>query len=431
MTRTERIEDYLRRLFPLHRSITGDANRATLGILQELIPLQILEYPSGEPVYDWTIPPEWRIRQAWIKNRQGEKIVDLNNSNLHVVSYSKPVCGVLTLAELQPHLHYLQDQPAAIPYRTSYYQDDWGFCLSYREYQRSFCDEGPYEVLIDAKHFPGSLSIGELLIPGRSSKEILISTYLCHPSLANDNLSGVVTTAFLAQSLLQRDLHYSYRIVFVPETIGAIAYCCYHEEQMREISAGLVVTTTGGKGRYGYKQAYCREHWLNEMAEAVFHAHGIDFLTYPFDPHGSDERQYSSPAFRIPCVSLCKDKYYEYPEYHTSLDNLDLVKAEAVERSLRLYEDLTLLLDQNVVFENRKPYGEVMLGKHGLYPKTGAALIPDKTGLSDLDCILWLLFLCDGSLPLWNIAKRLGVEQQRLYGIALQLEGKGILARHV
>lgn len=431
MSRTELIDSYLRRLFPLHRSITGDANRTTLKILQELIPLQILEYSSGESVYDWTIPQEWQIHEAWIKNRQGEKIVDLNNNNLHVVSYSRPVHAFMNLAELKPHLHYLQDQPRAIPYRTSYYQDDWGFCLSYLEYQRYFSDDGPYEVYINAEHFPGSLSIGELLIPGRSTKEILISTYLCHPSMANDNLSGVLTTALMAQTLMQIDLQHSYRVLFVPETIGAIAYCCHHEQQMQQVSVGLVVTTTGGPGAYGYKQSYCREHWLNEMVEAVFLRHKIDFTVYPFDPHGSDERQYSSPAFRIPCVSLCKSKYYEYPEYHTSLDNLKLVKAETIANSLQLYEDLLFLLDQNVVFENLKPYGEVMLSKHDLYPKTGAAFIPDKTGYSELDYILWLLFLCDGTQSLWDIAKRLGVEQHRLFEIAGQLEAKGILKRHV
>ena len=223
---TRDIEHYMQRLFPINRSITGSGNRETLNILQEIIPLKILEYPSGQQTYDWVVPKEWNIRDAWIRNAEGKKIVDFKKNNLHVVSYSKPIQEKLPFELLVSRLHYLEDLPSAIPYRTAYWDDDtWGICLSHSDFKRYFRAGENYEVFIDSSLEHGSLSIGEILIPGKSSKEHLVSTYICHPSMTNDNLSGMVLTAFLARELLRKRLNYSYRIIFVPETIGAIVYC--------------------------------------------------------------------------------------------------------------------------------------------------------------------------------------------------------------
>jgi aminopeptidase-like protein len=253
---TIEIDQYLRRLFPICRSITGAGNRETLRILQEIAPLQIKEYLSGTPVYDWIIPKEWAVRAAYIQNKHGERLIDFKNNNLHVMSYSQPIRGEMTLDELRSHLYYREDLPDAIPYRTTYYQETWGFCLSYEQFKNLEKDEGPFEVLIDSSfNEKGSLTIGELLIKGKSEKEILLSTYICHPSMANDNLSGTLMTAFLARDLMKKaDLNYSYRIIFVPETIGAIAYCAMNESEMKKIDQGLVITGVAGPGKYGYNK---------------------------------------------------------------------------------------------------------------------------------------------------------------------------------
>lgn len=423
------IDDYLKRLFPITRSITGNGNRKTLEILQEIIPLSILEYPSGASVYDWTIPREWNIKDAWIKNSSGQKIVDFQNSNLHVMSYSKPIDQKMKLCDLKEHLYYREDLPHAIPYRTSYYNENWGFCVSYEDYKTLFNDEEIYEVCIDSSFDDsGSLSIGELLIKGKSTKEYLISCYICHPSMANDSLSGVITTAFIAKELLQRqdELEHSYRIVFVPETIGAIAYCSHNEEVMKKIKYGLVITTCGGLGQYGYKQSWQKESFLNQMVEDVFRENRIPFLAYPFDIHGSDERQYSSQGFRINCVSVTKDRYYEYKEYHTSLDDLTFVKAENLMQTLKLYMQLISKMDKNIVYQNLYPHCEVMLSKHDLYPKTGGALLPNSS-MSALDIVLWSLFYMDGKKSLYEISQTLGIDLMLLYNEIKKLERKKII----
>ncbi|PHM16575.1 MAG: hypothetical protein CJD30_10885 [Sulfuricurvum sp. PD_MW2] len=404
---THDIDIYLKRLFPITRSITGEGNRATLRILQEIIPLNIIEYPAGQHVYDWTIPKEWNIKEAWIKNSRGDKIIDFEVSNLHVISYSAPVHRKMTLEELRPHLHYHEVLPHAIPYRTSYYHENWGFCLTYKQYETLSSNE-EYEVFIDSELSEGSLSVGELLIQGKSTKEYLISCYICHPSMANDSLSGVITTAFIAKELLknQGNLEHSYRIVFVPETIGAISYCANNEKAMKAIDNGLVITTCGGLGQYGYKQSWNKNDFINQMIEDVFNENKINFITYPFDIHGSDERQYSSQGFKINCATITKDRYYEYDYYHTSLDNLDFVTAANLNWTLHLYLQLIDKMDKNLVYQNLYPHCEVMLSKHDLYPKTGGALLPN-TNISSLDIILWSLFYMDGNTTLYEISKQL------------------------
>lgn len=424
------IDNYLKKLFPITRSITGEGNRESLKILQELIPLKIIEYPSLQKVYDWTIPKEWNIKDAWIKNSKGEKIIDFKNSNLHIVNYSIPIHKKLKLNEFKDKLFYLKELPDAIPYRTSYYNEDWGFCISYNQFETLFNENEEYELFIDSNLTQGSLSIGELLIKGKSDKEYLLSSYICHPSMANDSLSGVLTCAFLAKELLkiQDQLEYSYRIVFVPETIGAIAYCSHNEKHVKKIDNALVITTCGGQGDFGYKQSWDTNSFINQMTEDIFNENDIKFFTYPFDIHGSDERQYSSQGFKINCITISKDKYYEYDSYHTSLDNLEFVTADNINKSLNLYLQLIKKMDKNLTYKNLYPNCEVMLSKHDLYPKTGGALLPNSN-ISTLDIILWLLYYSDGTMSLYEISKKLNIDITHIYNEAKKLENKKVLQK--
>ena len=448
---TKEIDRYLQRLFPICRSITGEGNRETLRILQEIAPLKIKEFPSGTQVFDWVIPSEWEIRGAYIQNRRKELLIDFQESNMHVMSYSQPVRGKMTLEELKPHLYYREDLPDAIPYRTSYYKKDWGFCLSFIQYKKIQEDGGPFEVLIDSSFKAnGSLSIGELIIKGKHKKENLISTYFCHPSLANDNLSGFLLTAFLAKELLARkELNNSYRIIFVPETIGAISYCAMNKGAMQSIDTGLVVTCVGGPGKWGTKQSFDPKHHINKLIQEVFIEKGVDYITYPFDIHGSDERQYSSQGFRINVATICKDKYYEYPFYHTSLDNLDFVKSEQINQTLMLYLGVIEKLEQHSdshgllssyeiesetlnsspVYRNLYPNCEVMLSKHGLYSDTGGGMLPGENKQGELDIILLLLFHCDGKRSISSISRKLKISLGEAIAVADMLKDRGILER--
>jgi aminopeptidase-like protein len=428
---TNEADAYLRRLFPLCRSITGNPNRETLMVLQELIPLTIHEVPSGTAVYDWTIPDEWNIRDAWISDANGRRMVDFRASNLHVVSYSEPVkAAVMDWLELQPHLHRHPDLEDAIPYRTSYYKRDWGFCVTHAQFAEMEKQRGPFSVVIDSELKPGALSYGEYLVPGRSTKEILLSCYICHPSMANDSLSGVLLTAFLARYIAGlKNRHWSYRIVFVPETIGAIAYCACNEAAMKAIDIGLVITTVGGPGKFGYKQSFDPLHPINAMIEDVLAETGTEFITYPFDIHGSDERQYSSQGFRINAATICRNRYYEYPYYHSSFDDLSFVTAKQIAETLEIYVRLIDRLEARRIYRNKIPHCEVMLSRHDLYPATGGAQRPELGGRSELDLILWLLFLCDGKLDLDRVAARLEISPAELMPIADRLEAKGVLER--
>ena len=419
----------LRRLFPLCRSLTGDGNRETLRVIGELFPLVVHEVPSGTSAYDWVIPDEWNIRDAWIAAPNGQRIVDFGVSNLHVVSYSEPVKLRLDWPQLKPHLHVHPSLPAAIPYRTSYYRRDWGFAVTHTQYAALEQLGGPFDVVIDSELKTGSLTYGECLLPGRSRQEILLSCYICHPSMANDSLSGVVLTAYLARHIAaMKDRRWSYRIAFVPETLGAIAYCAANEPALKQIDIGLVITTVGGPGKAGYKQSWNPAHPLNRLIESVFAEAGEEFITYPFDIHGSDERQYSSQGFRINCATICKDRYYEYPEYHSSLDNLEFVTGAQIARSFEWYRRLIDKLEARQIYRNRVPCGEVMLSRHGLYPASGGAQRPEQDGRSELDLLLWLLFLCDGRKALDDIALELNVGTAALEPLIGRLLESGMLA---
>jgi len=411
------IDSYLKRLFLINRSLTGDGNRETLRILSEIAPIQLKELPSGTKVYDWVIPDEWYIRDAWIKDEAGNKLIDWRKNNLHVVGYSAPVQAKMTFDELAPRLHFLEENKSAIPYRTSYYKKSWGFCVTAEQYSVIRESGGIFEIFIDSGfNSAGSMSIGEIEIPGLKEEEFLVSTYICHPSMANDNLSGMITAAFLAQSMLKKGTpEYSWRYIFVPETIGAIAYLRFNELLMKKLKGGFVVTTCGGQGPLGYKKTFSGSHLIDRAVELAFRDREIDPRIYEFAPDGSDERQYSSPGFRIPIATISKDKYYDYPQYHTSLDNLDFVNGSQMLESLMLYQDAISIVDANCSIKSKYPNGEVQLGSRGLYPTVGGAIGQNVGNADDgakqeeqVELLSWVLFLADGTCDLVTIAEKTG-----------------------
>ena len=297
-----------------------------------------------------------------------------------MVSYSKPINKMLNWSELEIHLHKHDILPCAIPYRTSYYERNWGFCVTHSQYAEIKAQKGLVSVLIDSELKPGSLSYGEYLIRGKSPKEILISTYFCHPSMANDNLSGVVLTAMLAKHISKlKGLKWSYRIIFIPETIGAIAYCSLNENIVKNIDFGMIVTNVGGPGNFSYKQSWNSSHFINSLTEKVLEKTKEDYVVYPFDIHGSDERQFSSPGFRINCISIFKDKYYEYPEYHSSLDNLEFISASSINKSYQIYTNLIDQIENQSIYRRIEPNCEIMLSRHNLYPKLGGKQVHKNT----------------------------------------------------
>jgi aminopeptidase-like protein len=432
----EELDLLLERMFPIARSLTGSGNRKTFEIIQELIPLQLHEYPSGAHVYDWVIPDEWDIRDAFIKDSSGCRVVDYRKCNLHVVGYSEAIHQWMDFEELGPHLHTVKANSTAIPYRTSYYQRDWGFCVTAEQYQNLQNFGGPLEVCIDSSFKKdGGMTVGELLIPGHSSEEYFISTYCCHPSMANDNLSGMLVTTLLARDLLVGPKpQVSWRFIFVPETIGAIAYLFNNEARMKEASGGLVVTTCGGPGPLGYKESFKSNHRIDRAVRLAFREREVGPVRYRFTPDGSDERQYSSPGFRIPVATITKDKYYEYPEYHTSADNLDFVNGDQLSASLEIYRDVVNILDKNTTYQVESGYGEPQLGRRGLYPTTGGALHQGNIDSSvvtqtEIDTIMWILFCSDGSNDLLSIAEQSGVKFRDLLAISERLSAAGLLKR--
>jgi len=406
----------LRELFPICRSITGEGFRQSLEILGRYAPMRQHDYPSGMKCFDWTIPPEWTIRDAYIADSRGRRVIDFRRSNLHVVSYSVPFRARMTLAELRGHLHTLPALPDAIPYRTSYYTREWGFCLSHRQLQ-ALDPQETYDVVVDSELADGYLTLADDVIRGDIAQEFLISTYCCHPSLANDNLSGVVLTVLLHRILTARRNRYSYRFLIAPETIGVLVYLSQNEAALRAITGGFVVATVGGPGPLGYKRTFLGDHLIDRAVLETFQERGIEPKIYPFAPDGSDERQFSSPGFRIPMGTICKDKYYEYPSYHTSLDDLDFVSGKAIVATLEIYLGAIDRLEQERIYVRRELRGELHLGRHGLYPSTGGGIHQpgntagfrlDAEGVAadDLDPLLWCLFLMDGRHSLKDIVVR-------------------------
>jgi aminopeptidase-like protein len=386
-------------LYPICRSITGNGIRQTLAKIQERIPLRTFEVPTGTSVFDWTVPKEWNIRDAYIKTRAGERVVDFRKSNLHVVNYSAPIRATMSLSDLKAHLFTLPDKPDWIPYRTSYYKSDWGFCLSHR--QMLALNESEYEVSIDSTLEDGHLTYGECFLPGRSSDEVLISCHACHPSLANDNLSGLTVATSLAELLSGRDLRYSYRFVFIPGTIGAITWLAQNQQAVGRIRHGLVLTCIGDNGSFHYKKSRRGDA---EIDRAV--AHVLAYDSEPaeileFSPYGYDERQYCSPGFNLAVGCLMRSVWGTFPEYHTSADNLDLIRPLRLAGSLRVCAAVAEVLENNRRYRNLNPYCEPQLGKRNLYRSTGG----DGIG-ADINARLWVLNLSDGEHSLLDIAER-------------------------
>ncbi len=397
------IFEFAAELYPICRSITGDGLRRTLSAVQRLIPLQIHEIPSGTTAFDWTVPKEWNIRAAYIKGPRGHKVVDFENCNLHVLNYSQAWKATMSLNELRPHLFSIPEKPEWIPYRTSYYKENWGFCISHN--QLMSLEEGEYEVYIDSSLEDGSLTYGECYIPGSSADEILISCHSCHPSLANDNLSGIAVAAFLAKFLLDgRNPRLSYRFLFAPGTIGAICWLASNRDTVCRIRHGLVLTCIGDSGGFHYKKSRRGDAEIDRAAAHVLRHFGEPHEVLEFSPYGYDERQYCSPGFNLPVGCLMRSVWGEFPEYHTSADNLDFIRPVQLGRSFQLCAGIFDVLDGNIRYRSNTPYCEPQLGKHNLYRPTGGAGI----GAENM-ALLWVLNQADGQNTLLDIAERSGM----------------------
>ena len=417
----EDIHELICDLYPICRSITGNGVRETLSRINEQIELNVYEVPTGTQVFDWTVPREWNIRDAYIKNDKGERVVDFQKSNLHVVSYSVPVNRPMELSELREHLHSIPEQPDWIPYRTSYYNENWGFCLTHQQYES--LEDGTYDVCIDSTLENGSLTYAECFIPGSTSDEILLFSHTCHPSLCNDNLSGVALATFLAKTLSQRDNRYSYRFIFAPATIGSITWLSQNISNIDKVRHGIVIAVVGDSGRPTYKLS---RFGNANIDRAVLHAlrhHGNDFEVLEFSPYGYDERQFCSPGINLPIGRLTRTPNGCYPEYHTSADNTELVRAESLADSFKLYCSVFDILENNITYINTQPFCEPQLGRRGLYRKTGGH---KDIGYNEY-AMLWILNQSDGEHSLLDIADRADIDFSIIYEAARKLQQSGLL----
>jgi len=411
----------MRRLYPLCRSITGNGLRQTLRIIGEYVPLAIQEVPTGTPVFDWTVPKEWNITGAFIRTAAGETVVDFRDCNLHVVSYSRPVRGRFTLEELRPHLFSIPEHPDWIPYRTAYYTETWGFCLPHSRLVA--LPDGQYDVRIDSTLEDGQLSFGEVVIPGRRDDEVLISTHACHPSMCNDNLSGVVVATFLARRLAAAPRQYTYRVLFVPGMIGALTWLALHEDRLAKIRAGLVLACLGDPGGFTYKRSRRGNAEIDRAVGHVLRTSGRPHRIVEFSPDGYDERQYNSPGFDLPVGALSRTPHGEFAEYHTSADDLTLVRPESLAESLALVLDVLGVLEDNRTYQNLNPKGEPRLGARGLYRAMGGRV---ERAASEL-ALLWVLNLSDSRHSLLDVAERSGLPFSAVKSAAEALAGAGLL----
>lgn len=418
----DRLHSFVSELYPICSSITGDGLREILRRISQRIPLQVHEVPTGTQVFDWTVPREWNIRDAYVRNSSGEKIIDFKNSNLHVVNYSIPVTVKLSLQELKQHLYALPDRPDWIPYRTSYYRETWGFCLPQR--QLDSLPEDEYEAVIDSSLEDGSLTYAECLIPGRSKDEVLISCHACHPSLCNDNLSGLAVATFLAQALSRMERRFSYRFLFIPGTIGSITWLSRNEEVVPLIKHGLVLACVGDRGAFSYKKSRRGNAEIDRAVLHVLATSGNPYNIRDFSPYGYDERQYCSPGFDLPVGCLNRTQHGKFLEYHTSADNLSFVAPEALVGSLSLCLDVFRVLENNHTYQNLNPKCEPQLGKRGLYRLIGG--LPDA-GAREL-ALLWVLNLSDGQHSLLDIAERSGLRFEAIVEAAEALKQNELLA---
>lgn len=412
----------IRRLYPLCRSITGDGVRQSLEILKEQIPLTVHEVPTGTPVFDWTVPKEWNIRDAWVQDASGRRVIDFRANNLHVVGYSTPVRTRMSKAELLPHLHTLPDHPDWIPYRTSYYKEDWGFCLSQR--QLDALPGGDYEVCIDATLADGNLTYGECFIAGDSGEDVLLYAHICHPSLCNDNLSGIAVATLLARELLTGKRRYNYRVVFAPATIGAIAWLARNRDRLGRIRHGLVLTLLGDAGAPTYKKSRRGDAPIDSAVIQALGETGRPFALEEFSPYGYDERQFCSPGINLPVGRLTRTPHGRFPEYHTSADDLTFVHPEVLAESYAICRSAITMLEGDGYYQNTAPMGEPQLGRRGLYRKTSADVDVGKRDLA----LLWTLNLSDGEHALLDIARRAQLPFDVIRRAADDLLEAGLLA---
>lgn len=403
-------------LFPIDRRLMGEGVRKTLAILKRELPdMALYEVATGTEVFDWTVPKEWKIREAYIEDEQKERIIDYKDSNLYVVGYSAPVDRWVDLEELKQYIYVQQGQPDAVPYVTSYYKERYGFCMSER--QREQLKPGRYHMVIDSELFDGSLSYGELIIPGRSKKEILISTYVCHPSMANNELSGPVLAVALAKHILQqKDRKYTYRFIWIPETIGSITYLSGHLEQMKTNTvAGFVLSCVGDDRTYSYVPTRDGHTLADRVAQNVLSFHFPEYKRYTFLDRGSDERQYNAPGVALPVCVVCRSKYGEYPEYHTSLDDMSLISPKGLEGALEVYVRMLEALEYNG-FYRMKCLCEPQLGKRGLYPN-----VSQKGSYDAVKSMVNFIAYADGRKDLLEISDVIGVPVRELIPIIKKL----------
>ena len=391
-----------RELFPLPRSLTGDGVRDTLRLVAEHVPLEVTEVATGTPVFDWTVPREWNVREAWIADSTGRRVVDYGASNLHLVGYSAPIRQTMTGAELQERLHSLPDEPDRIPYRTAYWADTWGFCVTERQ-RDAISPDTSYEVVIDASLEDGSLTYGEAVLPGGSDEEVLLSTYVCHPSLANDNVSGIAVLAMLGRHLANRPLRRTHRLLFSPGTLGPLTWLSRNLEQLGRIQAGLVVACVGDRGPLRYKRSRRGGSLVDRAATHVLGGRP-GAIVDDFVPWGGDERQVCSPGFDLPVGALTRTPHGLFPEYHSSADDLGLIDAASLGDSLVAALEILDVLERDRTYRSRYPYGEPQLGRRGLYREvsTGAPRADEASQRA----LLWVLNQSDGQSSLLDVAER-------------------------
>jgi len=413
--------DFIKELYPICRSITGNGVRETLNLINRHIPLKIHEVPTGTKVLDWEIPKEWNIRDAYVKDSSGKKIIDFKQLNLHVLNYSTPIRAKMSLAELKPHLFSIPDKPTLVPYRTSYYAENWGFCISHD--QLTSLSNDLYEVVIDADLSPGNLTYAEYYLKGETTEEVLISTHICHPSLCNDNLSGIAVCTYLARSLSQTRLHYSYRFLFIPGTIGAIAWLARNEDRLSHIKYGLVTSLLGIDSMFTYKRSRIGNAGIDRIVEHVLSLQDIQYNIIDFIPYGYDERQFCSPGYNLPVGNLTRVPFGEYPEYHTSADNFDLISDKALHDSLEVFHEVIRYIEADRKLINQYPKREPQLGKRGLYDNIGGRNDSKTLQLA----FLWVLNYSDGEHSLTDIAMLSGLDLRIILEAADMLKEKQLI----
>jgi aminopeptidase-like protein len=410
-------------LYPICRSITGDGVRRTLeAVDRELGGLQVSEVPTGTQVLDWTVPREWNVHGAWVADAAGERVIDFQASNLHLLGYSVPVRATLPLTQLRQHLFTLPDHPDWVPWRTSYYAERWGFCASQRLVDS--LPDGDYEVCVDTTLADGHLTYGEHLVEGQTDEEVLVSCHVCHPSLANDNLSGIAVATGLARRLAERRPRYSYRFLFAPGTIGSITWLARNEDRVGRIRHGLVLACVGDPGGFTYKRSRRGDADIDRAVAHVLGRSGRPHRVVDFTPYGYDERQYCSPGFDLPVGCLSRTPYAAYPEYHTSADDLDLVGPAQLQESLEVCWEVVQVLEADRRYVNLSPKGEPQLGRRGLYGQIGGRSDAEERQMA----MLWVLNQSDGRMSLLDVAERSGLPLALLAEAAAALEAAGLLA---